>query len=123
MKKIALFILVMSTFSWAAPNPDDYPINVHVSSSHWVMEPTVIGPMGFQKLNVTIDGKKYELEALSTGGEIQNTRSGVPVFALGDYKAKLLKDGHKTTYEISQVYEFLLPDQKTREFLVVGQTE
>jgi hypothetical protein len=122
MKKIALFILMMSTFSWAGPNPDEYPINIRVCSSHWVREVVTYGSMGFQKLDVTIDGKKYELEAVSPG-DIQNTRSGVPVLALGDYKAKLVKDGQKTTYELSQIYEILLPDQKTRKFVVVGQTE
>jgi hypothetical protein len=43
--------------------------------------------------------------------------------ALGDYKAKLVKDEHKKTYESLQEYEFLLPDKKTRKFSVVGQTE
>jgi hypothetical protein len=45
------------------------------------------------------------------------------LLALGDYKAKLVKDEHKTTYGSNQVYEFLFPDKKTRQFTVVGQTE
>jgi len=43
--------------------------------------------------------------------------------ALGDYKAKLVRDEHKTSYESAQVYEFLFPDKKTRRFEVVGQSE
>jgi hypothetical protein len=43
--------------------------------------------------------------------------------ALGDYKAKLVKDEHESAYDSYQVYEFLLPDKKTRKFVVVGQSE
>ena len=52
-----------------------------------------------------------------------NRNAGVTLLALGDYKAKLVQDVHKTTYESSQAYEFLFPDKKTRRFFVVGQTE
>jgi hypothetical protein len=114
-------VLLLSTFSWAAPSPDEYPINVHVSSSHWVMSPAIlVGPEPFLRLNVIIDGKKYELEAPTTKA---NLEAGVTLLALGDYKAKVIQDVHKTTYESSQAYEFLFPDKKTRKFMVVGQTE
>ena len=115
MKKIALATLLLSftAFAWAGsnPNPAEYTVNVHVSASRIVSE----GPnFGYQKLNVVIDGKKYELE---TEGRY-NT-----LLALGDYKAKLVKDEHKATYDSYQIYEFLFPDQKTRKFIVVGQME
>jgi hypothetical protein len=45
------------------------------------------------------------------------------VLALGDYKAKLVQDDHKTAYDSLQVYEFLFADKKTRKFEVVGQME
>jgi hypothetical protein len=109
VKKIALAVLLsLSAFAWAGtnPNPADYAITVHVSKSY-------IGTHGEQKVSVIIDGKKYELAA--TGDTM--------LLALGDYKAKLVKDKHKGTYGSRQVYEFLLPDQKTRKFHVVGQTE
>jgi hypothetical protein len=72
------------------------------------------GGARFQKLSVVIDGKKCELES-----------DGVPnmLLALGDYKAKLVKDEHKVTYDSYQIYEFLFPDEKTRKFIVVGQME
>ncbi len=121
MKKAALLIpLLLATFSWAAPNPNEYSINVHVSSSRWVMAPTLLGPEAHQVLDVIIDGKKYELEASTTRA---NLEAGVTLLALGDYKAKIVQDQHKTAYESSQAYEFLLPDKKTRKFIVVGQTE
>ncbi|MGA2200772.1 MAG: hypothetical protein ABSG40_02320 [Terriglobales bacterium] len=111
MKKITLTILLLiSALAWAGgdPNPAEYTINVHVSSSRIDIE------RGFQVLNVLIDGKKYEL-----GSELRISR----LLALGDYKAKLVQDEHKTTYDSYQVYELLFSDKKTRKFLLVGQTE
>jgi len=111
VKKITLAILLfLSAHAWAGeiPNPAEYSINVHVSSSSIDLN------VGTQALDVVIDGKKYEL------------RSVLPmnrVLALGDYKAKLVQDQHKTTYDSFQVYEFLFRDKKTRKFEVVGQTE
>jgi len=108
VKKITLAILLFSALAWAGgdPNPAEYTVNVHVSSSN-------IDLNGTQMLDVVIDGKKYEL------------RSELPIrrlLTLGDYKAKLVTKDHKTEYESFQVYEFLFPD-KTRQYDVVGQTE
>jgi hypothetical protein len=123
MKRIVLVVLLLlGTLASASPNPDEYPVNVHVNSSHWAMEPSIlVGPQPVQRLGVIIEGKKYELEAPASLKA--NLQAGVTLLALGDYKAKLVQDVHKTTYEASQAYEFLFPDKKTRKFLVVGQTE
>ena len=113
MKKITLAVLLLlSAFAWAqSANSAGYTINVHVSSSRMIVVGRAI--VHQQELNVVIDGKKYEL---LSGAESS-------LLALGEYKAKLVKDEHRTTYDSLQVYEFLFPDQKTRKFLVVGQTE
>jgi hypothetical protein len=124
MRKIALCVLLLTafSFSWAGPNTDEYSINVHVSSSRWVMEPAMlIGPQPVQRLSVLIDGKKYELEAPATLRA--NLQAGVTLLALGDYKARLVQDVHKTAYESSQAYEFQFTDKKTRKFMVVSQSE
>lgn len=112
MKKIALALLLLCSLAWAGPipNPAEYTVNIHVSASRMVPEHGA----RFQGLNVVIDGKKYELESEYASNVL---------LALGDYKAKLVKDEHKVTYESYQVYEFLFPDQRTRKFIVVGQTE
>lgn len=69
----------------------------------------------YQNLTVTIDGKKYELESLSA----PNT-----LLMLGNYKARVVKDRHGTgDYESWRVYEFSLPDHRTRQFVVVGLSE
>lgn len=114
MKKITLGILLLfSAIVWAGtnPNPAEYSVNVHVSVSRVASDGVYIG---YQRLNVVIDGKKYELESEIRPGTL---------LALGDYKAKLVQDEHKTAYDSRQAYEFLFPDQKTRKFDVVGQTE
>ena len=64
VKKITLNILLMaSVLAWAGPdpNPPDYTINVHVSSSRLVAEGRSNAYL--QRLNVVIAGKKYELES------------------------------------------------------------
>jgi hypothetical protein len=110
MTKHALAILLLSTLTWAAdPNPADYTITVHVTVSRLVFEAGAAN----QELNVTIDGKKFELRSGPVNG----------LLALGDYKAKLVKDEHKTTYDSSQTYELVFADRKTRRFEMVGQSE
>ena len=122
MKKIAVLFLLLSAFSYAGPNNDEYSISVHVISSRWVMEPAILnGPQPIERLGVIIDGKKYELAAPAPLRA--NLQAGVTRLALGDYKARLVQDVHKTAYESSQAYEFQFPDKKTRKFIVVGQSE
>lgn len=119
-KAVLIVLLLFGTLASAAPNPDEYSINVHVTSSFWRMAQALFGPEPVQRLAVIIEGRKFELEAPAT---IANRDAGVTLLALGNYKAKLVQDVHKTTYESSQAYEFLFPDKKTRRFFVVGQTE
>ncbi len=118
MKKIAVAVLplLLSAYVWGAskpnptePNPADYAITVHVSACHL----SFVSLTTLQNLDVVINGKAYELQAISNDG----------VLALGDYKAKLVQDVHKTAYESSLTYEFLFTDTKVRKFSVIGQTE
>src|ERR1700722_18666708 len=114
MRKLAFVImsfsvLLFSAVAWAAdPNPAEYTINVHVSSSRMVMNAS---PAFSQALGVVSEGD----DLLATNPN--------PLLALGDYKEKLVKDGHRTAYDSFQVYEFLFPDKKIRKFTVVGVTE
>jgi hypothetical protein len=99
MRKIALAILLfLSAHAWATDNPNsaEYAVTIHVSSS-----------------NIAVGGRQELLCECATG----------MILALGDYKAKLFKDEHKTAYDSVQVYEILFADKKTRRFEVVGQTE
>jgi hypothetical protein len=111
-KLILTILLLLPALAWAAdPNPADYTISVHVASTRMLLEGNP--PIYAQQLNVIINGKKYVLECTAVNS----------LLALGDYKAKLVKDDHKSPYDSKQVYEFLFPDSKTRKFLVVGQSE
>jgi len=112
MKKIALaVVLLFSALAWAGsePNPAEYTINVHVSSSR-------INSRGLIRLKAILAGKKYELEGLDAENSLL-----VP----GDYKAKTLplkvKDVH--TYDVYGNYEIIFPDQKTRRYALVGISE
>ena len=111
MHKLTLSIfLLLATISHASdPKPADYTITIHVSASRIASAGT-----GIQDLDVIINARKYELISDRAVGQL---------LALGDYKAKLVEDSHKTTYESNQFYEFLFPDDKTRKFQVVGQSE
>jgi hypothetical protein len=105
--KPILTLLLLSLFvplAGAASGSADYPITVHVVSSVWAS--------GYTQLNVVIDGKKYCLSGGYAG-----------VLSPGDYKAKLVKDQHKTSYETEQTYELLFPDNKTRTYTLIGQSE
>jgi hypothetical protein len=112
MKKMAIVVLLLcSALAWAGsePNPADYTISVHVSSSR-------LRPGGLLRLRVLIDGKKCELQAIE--GEDS-------LLALGDYKAKIVevkvKDAH--SYDVYGTYEFLFPDKKTRRYALTGIME
>jgi len=110
MKSAALVVLfLLGTLAPAAQTPNEYPITIHVTSSYY--QGGVFGRQ--QELDVVVDGRKYSLAGATSA----------TLLALGDYKAKLVRDTHKTTYESYQEYELLLPDKKTRRFVVVGQSE
>jgi hypothetical protein len=114
VKHLAIaFFFLLSAVALAAPNPSDYNINVHVSATRMVLESNSLAYR--QNLNVVVDGKKYELESVDRSNAL---------LMLGDYKARLVKDQHwAATYDSWRVYEFLFPDKKTRQFLVVGESE
>ncbi len=105
MKKITLAILLLSALAWAGGGSPP-AVNVHVMSSS-------IDVPGNQVLDVVIEGKKYVLRSELSIGRL---------LALGDYKAKLVRNDHPTEYDSFQVYEFQFPD-KTRPYVVVGQSE
>jgi len=120
MRQIFLLFLLLGSFHWAKAQSDEYPVNVHVSSSHWGMEPGIDRPQAVQKIDVVIDSKKYELQAEALFANFQH---GVTLLKPGDYKAKLVTNVHKTECESSQAYELLFPDKKTKKFFVIGMSE
>ena len=116
MKKIIILAMVMlfSALGWAQSNIDEYSITVHVTSSELSWVPGGVSVPPVQHLRVVIDGKKCEL---------QSEARGYALLDLGDYRAKLVKDVHKTPYQTEQTYEFQFSDKKTMKFSVFGQSE
>lgn len=114
MKITVTLLLFAAALAWAGTDPGagEYTIDVHVTSSRMAM----LGASNtyVQRLDVLIAGKKYELDSV---------RLSNALLAPGDYKAKILKDDHRTSYDSLRIYEFQFADKKTREFRVVGQTE
>jgi hypothetical protein len=106
---LSIFLLLATIAHSSDPKPADNNITIHVSATR-----IGLGSRPLQDLDVIIDGKKYELASELSVGQL---------LVLGDYKAKLVKDEHRSTYDSYQVYEFLFPDGKTRKFDVVGQIE
>lgn len=108
-------LLLFSNSLWAATpsKPAEYTITVHVTASR-VIKHSESAPR-YQHLDVTIDGKRYEVESELAIGD---------VLLLGDYKARLVTDDHgRGDYDSRQVYEFQFPDKKTREYRVVARLE
>ena len=119
MTKTVLALSLLFSLPLFAQSPSaDYNLNIHVSESRIG---TVCGPVfntscdSLQELSVLIDGAKYELES--------KTVLTKGIVALGDYKAKLVKDQQKPTHEFNRTYELMFPDGSTRQFIVTGQVE
>lgn len=113
--RFLVFLFLFSSLLWAAPasKPAEYNVTVHVNASRLVKH-SEYAPR-YQHLDVTIDGKKYELESVLGVRDL---------LLLGDYRARLETDEHgRGDYDSYQVYEFQFPDKKTREFRVVGRLE
>lgn len=123
MRNLILAIILLAPAFVAAqktqPDPADYTITVHVQSSRLAMiSGDVTNGTSFyqwmQRLEVVIDGKKYELS-----GSVNPRES--KLLRLGDYKARIFREDTKRAYEYSRSYQFLFPDGRTRVYGVVGE--
>ncbi len=122
MKKIAILSLLTMLLSAlalaekkpAVVNPADYTINVHVVESRISID---LVPCAQRLLTVIINQKKYEVWSPT------KCTDGKGVLALGDYKAKLVKDVHSTAYQSLQIYQVILPDNTTMNFNIIGLIE
>jgi hypothetical protein len=115
---LALILFLGSSLAWAAPNPAEYTVKIHVVSSQDDTAYWGGTPMLYQTLQVVIDGKKYTLR----GNPIRFAHT-VGVLSPGDYNAKLVTDKRKGTYAYDREYELLFPDQTTSKLTVIGETE
>jgi hypothetical protein len=74
------------------------------------------------RLSLSVNGHPHYTASVNGAGYLSghlNMQS-----RLGDYKARPVKDQHWAgSYDSYRIYEFLFPDDKKRQFLVVGQSE
>lgn len=118
MNRPALLLLLSATLAYASKppsNPADFPLVVHVTSSHSSF--VYSGNNQFassQVLETVIDGKLVELRAFRGG-----------VLALGDYPARISPDVHAprkdtNAYEVYQGYDLRMPDGAVIPYGVSG---
>jgi hypothetical protein len=107
------FLLLMSTAVYAQQSSNSaYPLKVHVFASRMV---EFGGSLDFyQQLEVTIEGKKYQLTSKATCFRLLH---------LGDYQAKMKKEYADSSYDFLRIYEIKFPDGKTRTFYVTEEPE
>jgi len=103
------------------PNPADYTVAMHVQASRITLDcGEVTGGSSVciweHHLNVTIDGKRYELNSI-------HPLKTVLVLHVGDYKAKVVKEDTSKSYGFQRSYELLYPDGQTEDFQVIGELE
>lgn len=127
MKLLPLALLPFPpVFALSTVNPSDYNVPVHVVSSRLTTDcRDILGRVYCtrkQDLEVVIDGKKLEL--------LGKFDADAPL-RTGDYKARTLTDDAATdsdpvpAYEIDckRSYEFLFPDGKKQNYIIIGETE
>ncbi len=114
MKRLTLAtLLLIPAMALAAdkPNPADFTIPVHVTSSASGSSFNGASSYSFQILEVVIDGKPLQLISYSDG-----------LLSLGDYKAreatKIYKPHHPTSFDIYKGYDLLMPDGTARTYTV-----
>lgn len=115
MRKLALALILLQTSCLlaATPNPADFPMTIHITSSVSRWQSSGGSTYDYQVLQTVIDGQQIELTSIAGG-----------VLALGDYPARV---SPKTTspkgwsaYDIVKGYDFLMSDGKIRTFSVTG---
>lgn len=117
MKRLIAALLLLPSFAFAAdkPNPADFPVTIHVVSSHSrTVANEINNGMSVQFLETIIDHQPVELGCNSAG-----------VLALGDYPARVstkvhAPSKHPNTYDIYRGYDLLMPDQNIRTCTVTG---
>ena len=95
-------------------DPADFTVPVHVQASHMIfLSRAGTGSVPSLRLEVLIEGKKYELERNFTSFLLNP----------GDYKARISQDKAKLPEELDREYNLLMSDGTFEIFQVVGESE
>ncbi len=110
--KFLLMLLVASASAQA--DTAAYPLTATVQSSRITVQCDASLCIPYLEISALIDGRHLEL----VGGRAKDG-----ILALGDYKARLVTDKHKTPYFSQQEYELQYPDGATEKFSVTGESK
>ena len=117
-------ILACSHRAFAAndkSDPSQFPLAVHISGTGYNPFSADDGPNRVLEIvSATINGKHYQLYGRTSSAHAKCCNG---LINPGDYRARLSKDEHRTSYESSQEFEILFPDGTTRNFEVIAQSE
>lgn len=127
MKKLlllAVFLFPAIALGATTPQAADFDLTMHVTHSQLILECSS-GICNWElHLHGTIAGKKVEV--------VEN-KARQAVLHPGDYKARISKSGEGKTrmgqagaelpYEDQIIYELMLPDGTTRQFMLIGEEE
>jgi hypothetical protein len=104
-------------------DPGQFPLAVHISASAYIpsLDYSSRAVLWNEVVTATIDGRHYQLFGPTSDPHIEACCNGL--INPGDYRAKLTKDEHATSYESRQTFEILFPDGSTRPFQVIAQSE
>jgi hypothetical protein len=126
MKRLLLVVaLVLATLyggatAWGSPkvDPAQFTVNMHVSKSYLEVIPDRPLNSVAQQLDVTTDGHHLVLAGRSAVGE----KPGA-LLPVGDYKARVKKEGSFPNGAYWRTYEILLKDGSTWAGDVVAENE
>jgi len=120
----ALAVLSMVICAAGSAEKPKFNLTVHVDSSDYTSTCTGRGCYGLQRLNVTIDGKKYILaseEIFMVTGVLQGDYELVGVLRNDDYAARIVKNESKYPAVYHRVIEIQIADGVTRRYTVIGE--
>jgi len=129
MKKfVAVFcLLVCAATLQAKPNPADYNIKLHITSTQLAPNPYVLNDSSFPILiaDAVLNGKKVKLAGnMLLPHGIHIIKPPFMILSPGDYQVQIKEDdSEKDGSIIRQKYELLLPNGDTWECSIIGVSE
>jgi hypothetical protein len=118
---VALVLMISAgAAAWASPkvDPSQFTVNMHVSKSYLEVLPDRPLNSVAQRLDVTIDGHHLVVDGRSAVGEKPEA-----LFPVGDYKARVKKEGSDPNGAYWRQYEILLKDGSTWAGNVMSESE
>jgi len=118
----ALAALSMAVCTPSGAAKPKFELTVHVESSDYTSNcDSNYMCYGLQRLNVTIDGKKYILASEDAAVVTGLGENLAYVLKNGDYPARIVKEDARNAAEYHRVLELQVADRAARRYTVVGE--